>query len=130
MILQANVIRCDGQVRQRVMITCMDYFGMAILPKTLNEVFDCLTAQYGHHHLWLKLEPLTYCPGNCLYPINFYVVSSSGQELAEFDGTWWYYINPCFLTFNVMVHGVPPSTVGHFQLDKNNVIGFMGGFGI
>lgn len=100
------------------------------LPKTLREVCDFLTGQYGHQHLWLNLEPRTSHLNNFRFLIDFRVVSSSGQELAEFDGTQWYYINPCFLTFNVTVHGLPPSTVGDFQLDKNRVIGFMNSLGI
>ncbi|EHO5973680.1 TPA: hypothetical protein QHB96_004457 [Citrobacter freundii] len=92
------------------------------MPKTLIEVFDYLTTERGHQYLWLNLTPRTSYLGSFRLPIDFLVVSSSGQELAEFDGTGWYYINPGFLTFDVAVHGVPPSTVGTIPLDKNSVI--------
>ncbi|QZY83019.1 hypothetical protein K7H21_28205 (plasmid) [Klebsiella sp. CTHL.F3a] len=100
------------------------------MPKTLNIVFDYLTTQYGHQHLWLKLEARTSCLENYRYPIDFYVVSSTGHELAEFDGTKWYYINPCLLTFNVAIHGIPPSTAGHIHLNALTIEGFMQTFGI
>ena len=103
---------------------------VTLLPKTLREVFDFLTDQYGHQHLWLNLEPRKSHLNNFRFLIDFRVVSSSGQELAEFDGARWYYINPCLLKFNVTVHGLPPSNAGHFQLDKNRIIGFMNSFGI
>lgn len=100
------------------------------MPKTLIEVFDYLTTERGHQSLWLNLTPRTSYLDSFRLPIDFLVVSSSGQELAEFDGTRWYYINPGFLTFDVAVHGTPPPTLGHLPMDKQKASDFMECFGI
>lgn len=64
MISQANVIRCDGQVRQRVMITRRDYLlanqkGVAYLRLgrrkqfLLVDIYDELL-NFGHTDIWLR----------------------------------------------------------------------------
>lgn len=89
------------------------------MPQTIREVCDTLTTQYGHQDLWFIWRPWTNNPSIPYLLQQPMVISCSKRELAEYDGTYWHFLNsPLYLHFNPVDDFYVPPGAGDMYLDS------------
>lgn len=92
------------------------------MPKTLREVCDTLTTQYGHQDLWFDWRPWVNGRGHPDLSKQPVVISCSRRDLAEHDGKEWYFLNcPEYLGFNLLDDAYNPAVAHDTPLDAGAI---------
>lgn len=92
------------------------------MPKMLNDVCGYLTNECNHQDLWIdwRAWPAGPIPSHLTeQPI---IISSSGRDLADYDGTFWYFINSYgYLQFDAQVDFSDPLVTRNPPLDTQQI---------
>lgn len=92
------------------------------MPKMLNEVCDYLTNECHHQGLWIDWRPWPSGPMPPHLTEQPFVTSCSGRELADYNGTCWYFMNNYgYLQFDVIVDFNDPLVTRHSPLDAESI---------
>ncbi|MDQ9388639.1 MULTISPECIES: hypothetical protein [Serratia] len=92
------------------------------MPKTLKEVCDYLTTKCGHQKVWIVWVPWSSKSIPMFFQQQPVVISCSGRQLAEYDGSVWCYINSNeFLRFNLFDDLDNPAITKRKYLDDDDI---------